>query len=318
MFLYFKRFKNRILKEKKILKLFPYFIAFFTGSLFLYFSFLFTSEMIRSLLVSISASFFTIPFLYLIYEKSKKTIHKQLNKEIFEYAKYLIDNEIFSILNMISKIMFSYGKANLLPVIESLPYMERKEIEEILGNREFFGFQIFKHWEESESYFSKLLENSFVISKLEDEQVIVIIKMINAMRNFQKFCLNINNFFEIENKNEYIKKEFAILDPKYAHPNNLRYPERLILIKKIDKDKGIVIDFGDFKKYTKPYLLKRYKIKNEKLNEFSEVVYNLLNLINRWLSLTGNKLLIDERKFRIRQLRNFNITQGVTEEEIEK
>jgi len=65
-------------------------------------------------------------------------------------------------------------------------------------------------------------------------------------------------------------------------------------------------------------LLKRYKIKNEKLNEFSEVVYNLLNLINRWLSLTGNKLLIDERKFRIRQLRNFNITQGVTEEEIEK
>jgi len=98
----------------------------------------------------------------------------------------------------------------------------------------------------------------------------------------------------------------------------LRYPERLILIKKIDKDKGIVIDFGDFKKYMKPYLLKRYKIKNEKLNEFSEVVYNLLNLINRWLSLTGNKLLIDERKFRIRQLRNFNITQGVTEEEIEK
>lgn len=173
----------------------------------MYFSSLFTSEMIRGLLVNISASFFTIPFLYLIYEKSKKVIHKQLNKEIFEYAKYLIDNEIFSILNTISKIMFSYGKANLLLVIKSLPYMERKEIEKILGNREFFGFQIFKHWKESESYFSKLLENSFVISKLEDDQIIVIIKMIDAMRNFQNFCLNMSNFFEIENKNQYIKKD---------------------------------------------------------------------------------------------------------------
>jgi len=192
-----------------------------------------------------------------------------------------------------------------LPLITSLPYKKQSDIKKALKNKELLGFQIFKHWEESESYFSRLLENSFVLSKLEDEQIIIIIKMINAMRNFQNFCLNINNFFEI---GQYIKKEFAILDLKHAHRENLKYPERLILIKKIDEDKGIVIDFGDFKVYMKPYLLKKYKIKEEKLNEFSEVVYNLLNLINRWLSLTGDKLLINERKFRIRSLRNFNIT----------
>ena len=297
---------------RKIFKVLPYLIAFCSGSLFFYFSSLVASEMIQSLFVNISASFLIIPLLYLIYESSQKIIHKQLNKEMFEYAKYLVDNEILSILNTISKIMFSYSKANLLSVIESLPYMKQEDIEKILGNREFFGFQIFKHWEESESYFSKLLGNSFVLSKLEDEQIITIIKMVNVMRNFQDFCLRMDNFVEIEIKDRFIKRDFAILDLRYAHRDNLRYPERLILIKKIDEDKGIVVDFGDFKEYMKPYLLKKYKIKEDKLKEFSEIVYNLLNLINRWLNLTGDKLLIDERKFRIRPLRNFNSSEGIT------
>ena len=297
---------------RKIFKVLPYLIAFCSGSLFFYFSSLVASEMIQSLFVNISASFLIIPLLYLIYESSQKIIHKQLNKEMFEYAKYLVDNEILSILNTISKIMFPYSKANLLPVIESLPYMKQEDIEKILGNREFFGFQIFKHWEESESYFSKLLGNSFVLSKLEDEQIITIIKMVNVMRNFQDFCLRMDNFVEIEIKDRFIKRDFAILDLRYAHRDNLRYPERLILIKKIDEDKGIVVDFGDFKEYMKPYLLKKYKIKEDKLKEFSEIVYNLLNLINRWLNLTGDKLLIDERKFRIRPLRNFNSSEGIT------
>jgi len=297
---------------KGALKAIPYFIAFFVGFLFFYFSSLVTSETVQGLFVNISASFLIIPLLYLIYENSQKIIHRQLNKEMFEYAKYLVDNEIFAILCVVSKILFPYSKANLLPVIKSLPYMKQMDIEKVLENREFFGFQVFKHWEESESYFSKLLENSFVLSKLEDEQIIVVIKMINAMRNFQKFCLNVDNFFEIEAKTQYAEKEFAILDLRHTNQNNLRHPERFILIKKIDEDKGIVVDFGDFKEYMKPYLLKKYKIKEDKLKEFSEIVYKLLNLIKCWLDLTGDKLLIDERKFRIRQFRNFNSSEGVT------
>ncbi len=84
---------------------------------------------------------------------------------------------------------------------------------------------------------------------------------------------------------------------------NKRLPDRLILLKKIDGDKGVVVDFGDFKKYQSEDLLNYYKVKNEWINLLSEIINDIIMKIKEWISNTGYEFIIDEQLFKpIRRL----------------
>ncbi len=66
------------------------------------------SEDLKALVLNITAAFVAIPFLYLIYELTRKASQKRLNKELFDYAKMQIDREVLSIVNQLMKLVYSY------------------------------------------------------------------------------------------------------------------------------------------------------------------------------------------------------------------
>jgi len=71
-------------------------------------------------------------------------------------------------------------------------------------------------------------------------------------------------------------------------------------MREITNNKASVEDFGDFAKYKVENLLNYYKVRDDCQVYFTEAVYDLIQVINTWLALTGNEFLIDNKVFRLR------------------
>ncbi len=86
-------------------------------------------------------------------------------------------------------------------------------------------------------------------------------------------------------------------DPQIFHENlsNLRDVYSAITGK---KEEGIVRDFGDFHPYYQDKLLKQYKFTESGITKISDDVIIILSLTKSWLEYTGNKFILDPKKFR--------------------
>ena len=284
--------------KKKFLKLLPYLTSIIIGGLVYCLSF-YPNIIFSDLLVGISATLIAIPVLYLAYEKVKKDSHQKLTKEIFDYAKMNVDSEILSIINQLQKIVcviddinFSYDDIN------KFLQLKTNDIERQLNNNKYLGFQILKHWEISESGLHDLLRNTFILDKMEDEQVISIIKILKSLRNLGDIQQVDKLYFDTgEIAVGYIVKSGADMNP-----SNVNYKERYLLLKKIDKDRFIVQDFGDIPKHNLDNCLKYYRINKGLTGYYAEIMFFLLIEINNWLSLTGHEFVVDTKKFRTKSI----------------
>jgi len=92
--------------KKILLKSIPYLAAIITGGIFYFIATCLVANL-HDLLINIAAAFFAIPLLYFFYETTKSFSHKKLNKEIYDYAKMLVDRELLSVLNQLQKIVYT-------------------------------------------------------------------------------------------------------------------------------------------------------------------------------------------------------------------
>lgn len=282
--------------KKLSIKLLPYLAAVITGALFYYMS-KELNQKYSDLLLNISASFFAIPLLYLFYETAKSFSHKQLNKEIFDYAKMLIDKELLSILNQLQKVVYTLDKKDLSnQAINKFLSLEANEIEHQINNNKYLGFQIFKHWEISEKELHEILKNPFILEKLEDEQIISIIQILKSLRQLEFIQKDKSLYIDTNEKARGYKVQSGI----EMNPENNKFPDRYMLLKHLDKDRFTVYDFGDIPKYNLEKCLNYYTI-NIKLSEaYSVIIFELLKDVNYWLDMTGNEFVIDTKMFRMK------------------
>jgi hypothetical protein len=277
-----------------LLKILPYIASITVGAML----FLISGNLVgdlKVLFLSLSASFWSIPLIYLFYNLTKKISQKKLNKEVFDYAKVKIDTEILSILNKLLKVVYPYKYHDFsFSGINNFLSLDQEQIENMLSEYNYIGFQIFKRWDFSENKFNDILENPYILNKLEDNQIIAIIQIIKSLRSLELLhkeeSIYKNNLEKVQNH--------KIISGKELNENNTEHPERLVLLQNIKNDKFIVQDFGDFKNKNRDNLLKLFSVKDKHVESYSRVIFRIITKINKWIEVSGNEFIIDSKMFK--------------------
>jgi len=282
------------------LKILPYLIAFIFGLILFTFA-INLDENLKSLLINISSAFIAIPLLYLIYDLVHQASRNKLNKEVFEYAKMQIDREFMNICHQFVKLIYPYDKQNKsFDGIKKLLNLGKDEIANEFNSNTYFGFQVLKNWFVSETKIQNMLDSSFILSKLDDDQIIAIINVLKNVRSVQDIYRNIDDLFLIGDSKI---KGFKIQSGSQISEQNTEYPDRYLLLRELDKEQYQVFDFGDFEKYKLSKLLLECNLNPKYINLLSESIFETLKSIDNWLEYTGSEFLIDMRMYKFRKVK---------------
>lgn len=279
----------RYLMNKLHMKLLPFISVMMIFIILFVLSFNIENPNVSSLFLGLSTNTLFILIALFGYELVVQNTKRKLLKEVFEYVRLKIDPDIFSIQYGISKLLYGNEGSNGSK-IGFLFKIKQNEIITILKEKEFFGFQLFKISKETENYFNQVLENSFILSRLEDKHVLILIQLVNALKNLERSLLNLNNLYILKDKEE-LQKKYKVIKGTDINPDNITYPNRYILLKQIDNEKGIVEDSGDFRKEDIERLIGFYAIKPAKLDQIGGQIYTILELVRQWIKLSDGKLL---------------------------
>jgi hypothetical protein len=281
--------------KKSFYKELPFVASIIAGLLFYLLSYQLSSNL-KDLFINISAAFFAIPLLFLFYELAKGFSNRKLNKEIHEYLKMQVDREILSVINQLTKIVYDYATQDFsLKGISNFLNLKEDELRTLVKNHKFLGFQVLKNWESGESNLQELLKNNFVLTKAENDQVISIIGVIKSIRSIEQ----VQKIDDLYVENGEISNEYRIVHGLDMNERNAEYPDRYLLLRKLEGDKFMVQDFGDFPKYKVKNLLKYYVLSSKYLDLYSETIYELVKDVNIWLNLTGHEFVVDTKMFRL-------------------
>jgi hypothetical protein len=283
------------LKAKRIaLKALPYIIAFMLSFL-LFVIGIRLNDNLKSVFLNIAATFFGIPLIYLFYQTILNFSHKRLNKELYDYAKMQIDREILSVTYQLQKMVYKLEEKDLSQTgISKFLSLTKDNIIELLNRTEYLGFQIFKHWETAEKGLHEIIRDPYILNRLENEQIISLIEIMKDLRYIE----SIQKIDDLYIPMDRIVKSFKIASgPEISH-KNINFPDRYLLFKKINGDKSVVMDFGDFHLYNVESLLIVFRINEKYLDIYCFAIFDLIKDINRWLDLTGKEFLIDTKQFR--------------------
>ena len=281
--------------KKKLLEISPYFASILAGLVFLFIG-LNLSPDIKGLFISISATFFAIPLIYLCYQVAQNNSQKRLRKEAFEYRKMEVDREILSIINQLQKIVYPLEERNFSTKgINEFLSIGKRHLKEVLSKNEYLGFQIFKKWEVSEDNLHKVLENSSMLKRLQNEQITSIISIIKSLRSLESTQQS-EELYASTNKKA---TSYKIVRGKELNEKNIKFPDRYLLLKDLGDNTAQVADFGDFPPYNISKLLQIFTLKEKYLETFSSAILDLIGEINIWVDLTGGEFIIDTEMFRL-------------------
>jgi hypothetical protein len=231
-------------------------------------------------------------------EKSIEGILKKypIQKRINDHLKVEIDTEILSTINHLFKILFSRDEQpfSLKAVSEILAFDEQK-LYEILASKKILGFKIFKNWSETEKNINSLLEKPLTKYSLDEEILNNIVSIIWKIKDIESLLGSYGWFKETDEES----KNHKVVGGVELNPENQKLPNRFILLRHLKEDKFLVEDFGDFTPELDKKILTKYFIIEKKAIQFLAIgITNFFAEIHKWLDLTDNEFIVDEKMFR--------------------
>jgi hypothetical protein len=282
--------------KRLLIKSWPYLTSFTSGILLFLIS-LRLQEDFKGLLINVSATLLAVPLLFLIYELAKGFSSRKLNKELFDYAKMQIDREALSIVMQLIKIVYPYKKQDKSEKgVQTFLNQSIQNFRDVFAKESFLGFQVLKRWTVSEGNLAKILENPFILQRLQDDQAIAITTLLKTVQHLEDLHRNIGDLFEISDTKD---DQFVTKSGNQINEKNTEFPDRHLLLKRLSRDKYQVMDFGDFVPYELPNLLKICKVNSKYADVLANAVFDIVQAVGDWLSSTGDEFIIDTRMFRM-------------------
>lgn len=273
---------------KLFIKCLPYFISLIVAFTILIIGMFVKNQYVSSLLNSISASFFAIPLIFIFYQRVENYSKNKLNKEIFEYCQIGVNNEILSISNQIHKIIHPLKGYKYKDSIFEIFNLSESQLEEILKNNEFLGFQVYKHWVVTINHLEKLLENPLILRNFDDDIIKCVISILKHIYRLGNLLDGKDLYYDTgKHSTEYI-----VVKGTDINKDNKLYPDRYLLMKPIDSKHSVVIDFGDIYQYNKDKCLKVFKINDKYVSILALEICTLLKDFDTWKKLIGNQLIL--------------------------
>jgi len=158
---------------------------------------------------------------------------------------------------------------------------------------------LLKNFQEYKERFYKIISEALCSPYYKREILHAIIDIYEWFSLYEKFWTEYSSKFliRLEEKEDNL---FVIHASKISIDNKLR--QRYLLMKRIDNEKGIVLNFGDFASGIIPDLTQYYKLNPDYLEEYADIVLYLIRSITRWIELTNGEIIIDFiKQFRIKK-----------------
>jgi hypothetical protein len=236
-------------------------------------------------------------------KKISKTVDDLARKgllfnEIQDLLKKEVDTEILTLINWLSKIVFGYSKdVNLMLRTGQLLNLNDSELEVKLSDSEFLGFQVFKTFEEVETKLKNLLDKVISSNYFQSDVAKAIVNIIDWVGCFNAYTRG-RSTPDLFQQVPKISKEYNVLSGRELNPENIKnYPNRYILLKKINKSKARVLDFGDFTEMDKiKKMLHVFKLSPKHKDNYIRHIHSFIKLVNDWLDLTNGEFILDTYK----------------------
>ncbi|HLO53139.1 MAG TPA: hypothetical protein VK169_02565 [Saprospiraceae bacterium] len=235
-------------------------------------------------------------------------IHKNggLFDKIDDYVKQKVDTEILTIAGHLGKMLFGYKGKSAPELLQLVTYLTDEEIEKAIKSQKLIGFQVFKNFQVHERKFREIADIAISSVHQNKEMARPLVELVGWVARFEALNSPRNNdnwFKEIKETS----KEYRVVHPSQMDKND-NLPNRYILLKTIDEEKGIVTDFGDF--IYKPRIQKLinfYTIDENNLSTFVSIIRHFNNAVDDWLNLTNGEIIIDlYRNFEIKKTKHNN------------
>ncbi len=236
-------------------------------------------------------------------EKAILEMHAKgiLTDKTLDFLKKEIDREILGIISHFVKFV---NKANFKPdffrSIQDFSNYTHEEIYKLLENKKVLGFYVFKSFHEYEKKIHDFVNQAMSSQYFNKE---ILNSLIDIYEWFSAYDSTRTRYFsklliKLEEKEEGL---FVIHSSKVAHGNE--YPDRYLLMKKINDKHSQIYNFGDFYPGNTSSLTNYYNFNKEYLCKYVDIIQMLINFINKWIELSNNEIIIDfVKSFRIKKI----------------
>lgn len=222
-----------------------------------------------------------------------------LTNKILDFLKKDIDNEILGLLSHLLLIINDNSKQDLFAAIRGFLNMSQNDLYKELKDKRILGFYLLKLFNEYENKIYDHINKALSSPYYNREVLNSLIDIYEWFAEYDKFKRNY--FSKLFIKSEEKDDRFIVVKGSEIASNNL--PERYILMEKLDDEKGIVRNFGDFPIGYVPVLTNYFAINDKSLDKYCDILFLLIKSINKWLEITNNEFIFDfTKQFRIKKI----------------
>jgi hypothetical protein len=212
----------------------------------------------------------------------KEIIGKQHSRDIiYNNIKLQVDQHLMAIANNSYKLFYGYKSFITPHDLFALLDLNNDEFLKLIKGKEFLGFQLFRDTEKLQISFQAIIDNPIFAKHIDDGKVASLITLINALYLFNE---NIKNRRDLFKKTTKVASEFRVVNGHSM--NNANPPNSVMLIKKIDDEKGVVMDAGEFPKYRQDNLLHYFMVSDKEVSVlvllYEDIFRAIEEVIKNW------------------------------------
>ncbi len=304
------------------IKILPKLIIVFVGFGLFFISDIYLKDNIQGLFINISATLISIPIVFIVYEIWQEKTHKKLNESVYGFAKnemiqnllkikeqmkffmegafvYFGNNDIVIDDEDIGNIKLTMREKNQIENIDEEEFenneddiysFEKDTIVPLIYDNRYLYFQIL---DLDISYLvedmEKVLNNSFIMERLDDEKTQIIVHLIEALKMLDSF-INLHDDLFLKTDIKIDNMEIEKIDKNIYQ---LVYKE---------KDYKQILEIKEIFHKTKVYKLSKvYIINPDYCAVFGDLVHEVLDCIKNWID-SGESIFVDYATAKIGKL----------------
>lgn len=279
------RIKNtlKFIWKQVILKyLFCYGISVIAFVLTLFFEF---EEPWKSWLISFSASIFSLPVIFVIYNVYVSALEKHTQEKIFQR----IDNNVTNVFaQFVYFTQYFYYKLEDKKTVDEaelnkiLKY-SLDEIFKLISDNVLSGIILFSEFDSFDDSINDIINEPVISKYANQEDISILIDFVNSYKAFKDiFSFIVEDDYIVCGKYDNIELEKS----NYARNDQgkLFYDAKWIL----EDAKFETFYTAMYPIYEKTPILLKFKVSGTKAQEISNAIKNIYNCINKWLAIHAN------------------------------
>ena len=233
------------------------------------------------LITNMAATSIYVLIAYFTYDAVKSFIDRESTKELQEYAEAYISPRILSLQLSLMNLLFNAEEFGNTSLLDTLHDVSLEELQSRLREKEFLGFTILQDSSEISRDIQELIENSFLLTRLDNEQLIALVKIKN---HIERLWIELSSLDRFDRLKKPAPKNYRAVKGSEISSYNETLPNRRLLLDMIGKSKdGVVVAFGDFDpRLTNKELLSMYKLKESTVPDVAENFSELFELLSQW------------------------------------